>query len=52
MNSKAIPALLVVGIVGYLVYSLIIRKEALRLPTPQPPQIPIPIITTYEVVRG
>jgi hypothetical protein len=49
--SKAIPALLVTGIVGYLIYSIIVKKEAPKPPTPQP-TISIPIHATYEVVRG
>ena len=47
--SKVIPILLVVGIAGYLIYSIIVKKETPRPPTPQ---FTIPIPTTYEVIRG
>ena len=50
--SKAIPILLVVGITGYLIYSIIVKKETPKPPTPQPPTLPTSIPTTYEVVRG
>jgi len=47
MSKKIVPAIIIVGVVGYLVYSLIVKKEALRPPTPQPP-----LSKVYEVVRG
>jgi hypothetical protein len=49
MSGKIIPAMLIAGIVGYLIYSIIVKKET---PKPPTPQFTISIPTTYEVVRG
>jgi len=50
--SKIVSALIVIGIAGYLIYSIIVKKETPKPPTPQPPTLPTSIPTTYEVVRG